>query len=204
MLFRSRLLRGLGRFRGTVPRGAQTWEVPLHTPDILASAHMVRAWTLGHELTGDVAFLEEAREWAWTGVPFVYLVSPVPGPVGAYGTVPVLGATQFIAPVWLGLPVQWCGLVYGDAIRRLARHDPGGPWLRLADGIARAGVEHTEASEKPRHEGLLPDSFDLRAQAPNPVPINPATLFPEAIQALGEPTMLDIRRLGRKIGRAHV
>ena len=29
-------LRGMDRYRGTVPRGAQTWEVPLHTPDILA------------------------------------------------------------------------------------------------------------------------------------------------------------------------
>lgn len=192
-----RLLRGLRRFRGTVPRGAQTWEVPLHAPDILASAQMVRAWTLGYELTGDAGFIGEAREWAWTGVPFVYLTQPVPGPAGVYGTVPVLGATQFIAPVWLGLPVQWCGLVYGDAIRRLARHDPGGPWLRMADGIAMAGIQHTAASEKPWHEGLLPDSYDLRAQAPNPVPINPATLFPEAIQGLGEPAMFDLRRLGQ-------
>ncbi|MEJ2705492.1 MAG: hypothetical protein P8Z79_23875, partial [Sedimentisphaerales bacterium] len=30
-------------YAGTVPRGAQTWEVPLHTPDVLASAHMVKA-----------------------------------------------------------------------------------------------------------------------------------------------------------------
>ena len=46
-------LRGLDKFRNTVPRGAQTWEVPLHTPDILASAHLVRAYTLGYELTGE-------------------------------------------------------------------------------------------------------------------------------------------------------
>lgn len=57
-----RLLRGLRRFGGTVPRGAQTWEVPLHTPDILASAQMVRAWALGHELTRDAGFIGEARQ----------------------------------------------------------------------------------------------------------------------------------------------
>jgi len=32
-----RLLRGLDKFRDSVPRGAQTWEVPLHTPDVLAT-----------------------------------------------------------------------------------------------------------------------------------------------------------------------
>src|SRR5204863_2120767 len=44
-----RLLRALDKFRDTVPRGAQTWEVPLHTPDILASAYLVRAYTRGYE-----------------------------------------------------------------------------------------------------------------------------------------------------------
>jgi hypothetical protein len=38
---------------------------------------------------------------------------------------------------------------------------------------------------------LLPDSFDLRAQTRNPVPINPATLLPEAIQLFGEPAVYD-------------
>ncbi len=58
-----RHLRGLGKFRGSVPRGAQTWEIPLHTPDILAAAHLVRAYTLGYELAGHADFLEEAKDW---------------------------------------------------------------------------------------------------------------------------------------------
>lgn len=179
-----RVLRALERFRDGVPRGAQTWEVPLHTPDILASAHLVRAYVLGYEMGGGQECLDQARGWAWTGVPFVYLKQPTTEPVGVYGTIPVLGATQYIAPLWIGLPVQWCGLVYGNAIRHLARHDPSGPWLALADGMALAGLQHA-LSSAPEHTGLLPDSFDLRAQAPNPVPINPGTLFPEIIQALG-------------------
>ena len=56
-------------YANTVPRGAQTWEVPLHTPDILASAHLVSAYTLGYELSGDPALLDRAKYWAWTGVP---------------------------------------------------------------------------------------------------------------------------------------
>ena len=92
-------LRALDKFQLTVPRGAQTWEIPLHTPDILAAAHLVRAYTLGYQLTGEGRFLEQARYWAWTGVPFVYLRPPVPKPVGVYATIPVLGATGWVAPV---------------------------------------------------------------------------------------------------------
>jgi hypothetical protein len=180
-----------------VPRGAQTWEVPLHTPDILASAHLVRAYTLGYELTGDKDFLDQARYWAWTGVPFIYLTAPWEGPVGNYSTIAVFGATQFVSPVWMGLPVQWCGLVYGNAIRRFARHDPSGPWLQLADGIAAAGLQHTHPATDPRYPGLLPDSFELRSQYRNPVPINPGTLMVEAVELYKESALYDFRVLSR-------
>jgi len=186
-------LRKLDVYRDGVPRGAQTWEVPLHTPDILASAHLARAYTLGYEFTGDPGLLGQAIHWAWTGVPFVYLVAPAQGPVGVYSTIPVLGATQFVAPNWIGLPVQWCGLVYADAIRRVARHDPKGPWIRLADGIAKAGIQQMHRADEPEFQGCLPDSYDLRAQQRNPVPINPATLLPLAIQSYGLPPVYDER-----------
>jgi hypothetical protein len=194
-----RLLHALNRFDGAVPRGAQTWEVPLHTPDILASANLVRAYTLGYEATGDRELLERARYWAWTGVPFVYLTKPAPGPVGPYATIAVLGATNWEAPNWLGLPVQWCGLVYADALNRLAHSDPKGPWRRLADGIALSGVQQSfPLSEKDR-QGLLPDSFNLLGQVRNDPSINPATLLPVAIPAYGRPTpytMLSLRKAG--------
>lgn len=192
-----RHLRALGRFRGTVPRGAQTWEVPLHTPDILASAHLVRAYTLGYELSGDPQFLEEARHWAWTGVPFVYLWAPGPGPVGIYATTPVLGATQWVAPNWIGLPVQWCGLVYADALYRLAALDEEGPWKRLADGITASGVQQSYPASDRRFAGLLPDSFSLRAQQRNPANINPGTLQACAVRLFGAGPMYDSRRFGK-------
>ena len=169
-------LRAMDKFRNGVPRGAQTWECPLHTPDILASAHLVRAYTLGYELTGDRDFLEQARYWAWTGVPFVYLVNPTPQPIGLYGTIAVFGATNWRAPVWLGLPVQWCGLVYADALYRLGRNDPKGPWKQLADGITASGIQQSWPPEDHDQQGLLPDSFVLRDQHRNGPAINPATV----------------------------
>jgi hypothetical protein len=180
-------LRAMDKFRNGVPRGAQTWECPLHTPDILASAHMVRAYTLGYELTGDPGFLEQARYWAWTGVPFVYLVDPTPQPVGLYGTIAVFGATGWHAPVWMGLPVQWCGLVYADALYRLVRHDPKGPWKQLADGITLSGIQQTWPSEDRDLQGLLPDSFVLRAQKRNGPAINPATVEACAAHLFNQP-----------------
>jgi hypothetical protein len=180
-------LRAMDKFRHSVPRGAQTWECPLHTPDILASAHLVRAYTLGYELTGDREFLEQARYWAWTGVPFVYLVNPTPQPIGLYGTIAVFGATNWRAPVWLGLPVQWCGLVYADALYRLVRHDPKGPWKQLADGITLSGIQQSWPTEDRDQQGLLPDSFVLRAQGRNGPAINPATVEACATHLFNEP-----------------
>ncbi len=187
-----RLVRALNKFRNSVPRGAQTWEVPLHTPDILASAWLVRCYTLAYELTGEADFLAQAQYWAWTGVPFVYLAPPTGQPVGVYATIPVFGASDFVAS-WFGVPVQWCGLVYADAIHRLARHDPAGPWVRLANGIASSGVQQTHPPGEAGLQGLLPDSFNLRAQARNAPAINPATLLPEALQLFGCDPVYDFR-----------
>ncbi len=188
-----RLLEAMARYQNTVPRGAQSWEIPLHAPDILASAHLVTAYTLGFEWTGRREFLEQARYWAWTGVPFVFLKPSglPPSAIGPYATTPVLGATQWIAPNWIGLPVQWCGLVYADAIRRLARHDPKGPWIRLSDGIAHCGVQQMHPATDVGLGGLLPDNFSLREQTRNPVPINPATLLPAAAPAYGLDLLYD-------------
>ncbi len=186
-------LRALDRFKNGVPRGAQTWECPLHTPDILASAQMVDAYTLGYELSGDAGFLKEARYWAWTGIPFIYLVSPTELPVGLYATIPVFGATNWRAPVWLGLPVQWCGLVYADALYHLVRHDPQGPWKRIADGITASGIQQSWPLTNSDFQGLLPDSFVLRQQKRNGPAINPATVEACAVQYLTQNPVYDFR-----------
>ena len=174
-------VRALSKFDHSVPRGAQTWEVPLHTPDILASAYLVHAYTLAHDVTGESGFLEEARYWAWTGVPFVYLTPPTTNAVGLYSTIAVLGATEYVAPVWMGLPVQWCGLVFADAIRTLSKFDPSGPWKQLANGITASGIQQLHPTSQTSKQGLLPDSYDLIHQTQNPVPINPATLMSQAL-----------------------
>ncbi len=188
-------LHALDRFAGRVPRGAQTWEVPLHTPDILAAAHLVRAYTLGYQLTGEADFLRLARYWGWSGLPFVYLVNPTDHAVGPYSTIAVFGATSWVAPVWMGLPVQWCGLVYADALYHLGQIDPQGPWLQVADGITAAGIEHTWPRSDPERQGLLPDSFVLRAQRRDGPAINPGTLEASAAWLYRERPLYDFKVL---------
>ncbi len=179
----------------TVPRGAQTWEVPLHTPDILASAHMVKAYTLGYIISGDRKYLEQARYWAWTGVPFVYLYPPTGGRVGPYATIAVLGATNWKAPLWLGRPVQWCGLVYCSALHMLSECDPEGPWEKIAKGITAAGLQMSWPLSDKERQGLLPDFFDLNEQIAAGPAINPGTVQAHLSELYGRGKIYDVKRL---------
>jgi hypothetical protein len=188
------LLHGLDRYEHDVPRGAQSWEVPLHTPDVLASAMLVRAYLWGYELTGERRMLELAEYWAWTGVPFVYLRNPADAPVGPYATIAVYGATNWAEPVWFGRPVQWCGLVYTDALYRLAEARSQGPWKRLADGITASAVGQCWPATDALRQGLLPDFYHLRAQASDGPAINPATVQAGAVRLFGGPVVYDFCR----------
>jgi hypothetical protein len=189
-----RMLRGMDRYEHDVPRGAQSWEVPLHTPDVLASAWLVRAYVAGYELTGEKRLLELAEYWAWTGVPFVYLHNPTGGGVGPYATIAVYGATNWVEPVWFGRPVQWCGLVYADALYRLAEHEQSGPWKRMADGITACGIQQSWPASDRERQALLPDFYHLRAQSPDGPAINPGTLQANAIRLFGGPRHYDLHR----------
>lgn len=184
-------------YANSVPRGAQVWEVPLHTPDILASAHLVKAYTLAYMVSRSPAYLEQARYWAWTGVPFIYLANPTEGEVGPYATIAVLGATNWKAPVWFGQPVQWCGLVYGSALHLLSRYDAEGPWATLADGITAAGLQMVWPTTDAKRQGLLPDYFLLRPQISEGPAINPGTVQTHIPEFFGKGALYDARRLGK-------
>ena len=178
-------------FHDGVPRGAQTWECPLHTPDILASALLVRAYTLGYELTAspgssnrlDIGPGPVCRLFIWS------IRRRLAG-----------GRVHDNCSFWSdgmagshlgGLPVQWCGLVYANALYRLERHDPEGPWKQLADGITESGLQQTWPASNIEYQGLLPDSFVLRAQHRNGPAINPATVEACAVRYLRQTPAYD-------------
>ncbi len=141
------------------------------------------------------AYLEQARYWAWTGVPFIYLANPTEGDVGPYATIAVLGATNWKAPVWFGQPVQWCGLVYGSALHLLSQYDTEGPWATLAKGITAAGLQMTWPAADAKRQGLLPDYFLLRPQISEGPAINPGTVQTHMPEFFDKGSLYDVRRL---------
>jgi hypothetical protein len=183
-----RALQFLARFR--TPRGAQTWEVPLHTPDILASAHAVWAHVRAYELTGHQEHLLQARRWALTGLPFVYQWSNQP--IMLYATTPVYGATNWQGPNWIGLPVQWCGTVYAYSLLMLADHDATLDWSKVAEGILICG-EQMQYPAGPS-VGCLPDVFELSRQRRRPADINPGALISLRLRVAGELDALAVAR----------
>lgn len=176
-------LRALGFMNGfTIPRAAQVWEVPQHAPDLLAAAWACGAYLEGYLLSGEQAYLEKARYWARAGLPFVYTWRAPDRSVMDYGSIPVFGCTFFTIP-WFGLPVQWCGMVHAHFISRLAEHDDSMPWRTIAEGIVRSGIQQMNASPYP---GAYPDSMEiLYGSIPNPVYINPDTIYKCASALLG-------------------
>lgn len=172
--------------RFCVPRGAQTWELSLHTPDVLASAYLVWAYVRGYELTGKAEYLERARGWALSGVPFVYLWGRYPTML--YATPPVYGATGYRSPLWIGLPVQWCGGVYAYALTMLAPYEPSLDWKHLAQGIYIA-AQQIQYPDGPL-AGCLPDVFTLDTQERSGPSINPAALISLQLALEGKPAGL--------------
>jgi hypothetical protein len=92
----------------------------------------------------------------------------------AYATTCVYGATHWKAPVWIGRPVQWVGIVYAYALTLLAQRDDTFDWLKLAEGILIAG-EQQQAVEGP-NVGCLADNIELKTQAMFHPWINPCSL----------------------------
>ncbi len=185
-------------YANTVPRGVQVCQIRLHTPNILASAHMVKAYTSRYMISGNPEHPEQARYWAWTGVPFVYLVNPTEGRVGYFATIAVLGAKNWHAPVWVGLPVQWCGLVYASALHLLSTYDQDGPWQTIARGITAAGLQMTWPINDRQRQGLLPDCFHPRAQMGDGPAINPGTIQWHLAELFERGTLYSVRRLRRE------
>ncbi len=160
----------------------------MHVPDQLASAYLVWAYARGYELTGNEVYLQHARKWALSGIPFTYLWDCYP--IMAYSTPPVFGATHLRAPNWMGLPVQWVGGVYAYALTRLAPHDSTLDWNHLARGIL-ISAQQQQYPDGP-HVGLLPDSFNLRRQRRQPADINPCALVSLQMALDGEVDFLSV------------
>lgn len=146
----------------TVPRAAQVWEVPVHSPDILAAADAIDAYLEAYRFSGEKRWLAEARRWARAGLPFVYVWNAPGQPWMRYGSIPVFGASwnQYS---WFGVLVQWNGLRYAYALLKLHTYDPRPPYGSFTWHDVAVGITHSamyQQSEKPENIALWPDSYN--------------------------------------------
>lgn len=150
----------MNRFQ--VPRGAQTWEVPLHAPDVLAAANAVAAYLEGYRLTGREEYLSKATYWAETSLPFLYLWQTPQREIMPYGSIPVFGATWYTG-AWFGRVVQWNGLDLAYALSKLAETTGDTTWHYIAKGLVRCGMQLQDYTAKhyPENAGMYPDAFDM-------------------------------------------
>lgn len=139
-----------------VPRAAQVWEVPVHTPDVLAAADAVDAYIEAYRLSGDSRRLEDAVVWAKRGLPFIYLWNHPDKPYIQGGSIAVFGATWYRGS-WFGRPVQWNGLRYAEALLKLAEYDHSLPWREIAVTIIYSAV--FQQDQEGENVALWPDNI---------------------------------------------
>ena len=139
-----------------VPRAAQVWEVPVHTPDILAAADAVDAYLEAYRISGEKRWLDDAILWARRGLPFVYSWSDAEKPYLQGASIPVFGATWYRGS-WFGRPVQWNGLRYANALLKLAEYDESQPWRGVAELLVRSAIHQQD--QEGENVALWPDNI---------------------------------------------
>jgi len=145
--------------RFVVPRGSNAHEVPVLTPEIQAAGYAVWCYLEAYQITGEKRYLERAKYWGKTGVPFVYFWEAPDRPVMQYATTPVLGAS-WRKYGWFGIPVQWCGLPHGYWILKLAEYDQSFPWRAIGQGMLDSGIEQM-LMNRDRKPGTYADFLTL-------------------------------------------
>jgi hypothetical protein len=139
-----------------VPRAAQVWEVPVHSPDILAAAEAAEAYLEAYRFSGEKRWLRDAVIWARRGLPFIYLWNDPEKPFLVGASIPVFGAS-WMQGSWFGRPVQWNGLRYAEAILELAEYDQSYPWRQIATALTHSAVHQQDMAGE--NVALWPDSI---------------------------------------------
>ncbi len=111
-----------------------------------------------------------------------------------FASIPVFGTSWFAVP-WFGIPVQWCGLAWANAVRELHAIRPIPEYIPVADGVFRSAAN--QLCDEGFLAGTLPDSWDLATNVSRQPFIVPARLVEYAYRCLGAPNPegIEYRRL---------
>lgn len=184
-----------------VPRAAQTWEVPVHAPDLLAAADAVDAYIEAYRFSGDKEYIFEAVRWARAGLPFIYVWSEPQFPFMRYASKPVLGAS-WRQQSWFGHAVQWNGLRYAYALLKLGEYDGTLPWRQIGEGITVSALY--QQHESGDDVALWPDSVSMLTGEMSERVFAPGIILKNVYELMGIPAEPQIFVLREKGWRVHI
>ncbi len=184
-----------------VPRAAQVWEVPFHTPDLLAASDAVECFLEAYRFSGEQRWLDAARDWAFKGLPFIYFWQNPEKPYTLGGSIPVFGATWF-SWSWFARPVQWNGLRYADALLMLDEEDSEYDWRPISETIIRC-VFYQQATEG-EDVALWPDSISVIDGEKSGWVFGPRMPITSIMALRGESEVVRTTILGEGRDRIHV
>ncbi len=123
------------------PEGGDWWETPLHSPNLLAAGNAAIAYYLGYKQFNDERYLEKARHWIRSVIPFTHLWEPKDVPM-IYNTKPCFCSSCWFLADWVSSHVQWEILEIFATSAKLgidwARIDPELDWNRYHRGVTTA------------------------------------------------------------------
>lgn len=101
-----------------------------------------------------------------------------------YASIAVFGTSWYAVP-WFGIPVQWCGLAWANAVREIDLVRPLPDYVRVADGVFRSAAN--QQCDAGYLAGTIPDSWDLSTNLSRQPYIVPRRLVEYAYRALRAP-----------------
>jgi hypothetical protein len=155
-----------------IPCGGYYRDTLFSTPDLQTAATLVWLYVWAYEYSGNTAFLDRAKHFAFAGLPFVYQAASKEHML--YGTVGKFGGTNRRLPIFFGVLSPQVGIQYAYALNLLSKHDDETDWKTVAQGILQAAenLQYTEGMEA----GCVPELFDVTKQERLGEKVNPCAL----------------------------
>lgn len=137
-----------------LPKAGQGGEAPPHAPSLLVAAEAAECLLLGYRISGEERYMNSARYWADTGLPFIYFWREKERPALQHASIPSFGGAD------AGVAEQWVGLVYARVLRWLSRIRPDPLYDFVSEGILSSAMrqQYTGGGDA----GLIPERWNVR------------------------------------------
>jgi hypothetical protein len=159
---------------------------------VLAAAQAAECFLLGYQITGEDRYVESARYWADTGLPFVYFWGDREHPALKHAVVPALSPDLFntAGPVEAA---QESGLVYARVLRALSRVRPDGLYDYVSEGIVASAMQQQPLTGE--GAGLYPERWRVSENRGESAQLSPDLLLAAMYPLMGYDTEVSHARV---------